>query len=369
MGQTRTLDWARFTINLRPNLPLVEFMNQDAILAYYTEFATHYDETIARDQDYTAFQKIPAWLLAKLPDSPCRLVDLGCGTGLVAKPFIARGDYVTGVDLTPKMLEQAAGLGYKKLICHSLDESLPFETACFEGAFLIGVMEFIQRPFKLFKEIRRVLRSGGLLACSLPEMLPTATETLVGIRTYNPKVMEDFFRSLGFSIERKECFQGFISQGVCVPYVGYLLKAGVFAPSHLPLASHALTVKQTADKGRGVFATCKIPQGSFIERAPLLIFPPDQWPLIAPTTLYDYVFEWGPKSEQAALALGFGSLYNHSIEPNVYYIRREAEEALDYFALKDIEEGQQLLINYNGEPSCQDLVWFQMPSQQDKEIT
>lgn len=334
-------------------------MNQDAILAYYTEFAGHYEETIARDQDYTAFQKIPAWLLAKLPAHPCKLVDLGCGTGLVAKPFIARGDAVTGVDFTPKMLEKAANLGYKQLICHSLDEGLPFETASFEGAFLIGVMEFIQGPFKLFKEIRRVLINGGYLACSLPETLPEATEVLVGIRTYDPKVMEDYFRSLGFSIEHQERFQGFISQDVCVSYMGYLLKAGTFTPTASPLAAHALTVKKTVDRGRGVFATCKIAQGSFIERAPVLIFPTDQWPLIAPTTLYDYVFNWGPKSEQAALALGFGSLYNHSTQPNVYYIRREAEEVLDYFALEDIEEGQELLINYNGEPSCQDLVWFQ----------
>lgn len=335
------------------------FMDQDSILSYYTQFAEEYDETIARDQDYVAYQKIPAWVLEQLSAPPCTLLDLGCGTGLVAKPFITRGDHVTGVDLTPKMLEKAALLGYQHLICHSLDQPLPLLSAHFDAAFLIGVMEFIQRPFALFKEIRRLLRDGGWLACTLPEPLPASIETLIGIRTYSTEVMEAFFTHVGFSIARRERFQGFISHGHSVPYVGYLLRASHFSAMQPPLANEVLAVREIPHKGRGVFATQAIAQGSWIERAPLLVLSAREWEQIASTCLYDYAFEWGPDGHEAALALGYGSLYNHATAPNSYYIRRAEERVLDFFALRDIQAGEELLINYNGEPSCQDRVWFE----------
>lgn len=340
-------------------------MDQKTILQFYTQFADTYDATIAQDKDYTAFERVPSWLLEQLPpsssspSSPSRIIDLGCGTGLVAKPFIERGYLVTGVDLTPKMLEKAALQGYEQLVCQSLDDPLSFASSSFDAACLIGVMEFIQRPYALFREIRRILRDGGLLACTIPETLPASVETAIGIRTYSSSVIEALFAHIGFSIERLERFQGFISEGHHVPYVGYLLRAGDFSPLAPPLAIGCMEVKETPDKGRGVFATRKISQGSFIERAPLLILSAEEWKQIASTNLYHYAFDWGVDGAQAALALGLGSMYNHDITPNVYYLRRPSERSLDFFALRDIQPGEELLINYNGEPGCQDLVWFQ----------
>lgn len=341
-------------------------MDQEEIIHYYTQFAETYDATIAEEKDYTAFQKVPAWVLRQLPSSPCTLIDLGCGTGLVAKPFLQRGDHVTGVDLTPKMLEKAALLGYQDLMCLNLDQPLPFLSAHFHAAFLIGVMEFIQRPFALFRDIRRILREGGMLACTLPEMLPPSVEQSIGIRTYSPSVMEAFFQHSGFSIERRERFQGFISQGYYVSYIGYLLRAGAFSSSTPPLATSALVVQETEHKGRGVFATCDIPQGSWIERAPVLILKPEEWKQVASTMIYHYVFDWEPHGHGAALALGCGSLYNHDVNPNTYYLRREKERALDFFALRDIRKGEELLINYNGEPTSQDRVWFEKHEDEDE---
>lgn len=334
-------------------------MDQESIVGYYTQFADTYDATIAQDQDYTAYQTIPTWVLQQLKPSPCVIADLGCGTGLAAAPFIQRGDHIIGVDLTPKMLEKASQLGYQELICHNLDQPLPFATAHFDAAFLIGVMEFIQRPFALFKELRRILREGGLLGLTLPETLPPDIETLIGIHTYSPLVYEALFKSLGFSIQRQERFQGFISKGHTVTYIGYLLRAETFSFETTTIEKGVLTIKETLNKGRGIFATRKIKQGSFLERAPILILGADEWKHIALTNLYHYAFEWGKNSLDAALALGFGSLYNHDIQPNAYYLRREEAHALDFFALRNIEEGEEILINYNGEPSCKDLVWFQ----------
>jgi SET domain-containing protein len=65
------------------------------------------------------------------------------------------------------------------------------------------------------------------------------------------------------------------------------------------------------------------------------------------TRLAHYYFEWGDDCQQAAIALGYGSLYNHSYNPNARYVFRESEECLEFIALRDIEPGEEITINYN----------------------
>lgn len=67
-----------------------------------------------------------------------------------------------------------------------------------------------------------------------------------------------------------------------------------------------------------------------------------------------YVFGWG--SDSTALALGYGSLYNHSYEPNAETL--ETPDELVITALRTIDEGDEIFINYMG--TAQDGVWFDL---------
>ncbi|MFM8476053.1 MAG: SET domain-containing protein-lysine N-methyltransferase [Planctomycetaceae bacterium] len=60
---------------------------------------------------------------------------------------------------------------------------------------------------------------------------------------------------------------------------------------------------------------------------------------------------------RTAIALGFGSLYNHSYSPNARYddVGRQIKE---YKALRDIQKGEEITINYNGSEDCMDPVDF-----------
>ena len=71
--------------------------------------------------------------------------------------------------------------------------------------------------------------------------------------------------------------------------------------------------------GRGVFARRPIIEGETIECCPALVFPKDDRPHIDRTGLYDYYFDWSDGG--LAVALGYGSLYNHSYSPNAMYLR------------------------------------------------
>ena len=68
-----------------------------------------------------------------------------------------------------------------------------------------------------------------------------------------------------------------------------------------------------------------------------------------------YVFEWG--EGKVALALGFGSLYNHSYRPNARY-NDVGPQTKAFQALRDIAPGEEITVNYNGEPARRRKVWF-----------
>ncbi|NPV92863.1 MAG: SET domain-containing protein-lysine N-methyltransferase [Firmicutes bacterium] len=115
-------------------------------------------------------------------------------------------------------------------------------------------------------------------------------------------------------------------------------------------------VERCIGKGRGVLARRKIGRGELIERAPIVVFTREEWELIDKTVLTDYCFNWGDK--QGALALGYGSLYNHSYSPNARYRENLPEMAIDFIALRDIEAGEEITVNYNGAPGDRTPVWF-----------
>lgn len=113
-----------------------------------------------------------------------------------------------------------------------------------------------------------------------------------------------------------------------------------------------ITSKQTRNRGRGVFARQHIPAETVIERVPVLVVPVDE---IAASRLADYAFTWGRGT--VAVALGYGSLYNHSYAPNARYqdVGRGTKE---FVAIRDIAAGEEITVNYNGEPDNRSAVGF-----------
>jgi SET domain-containing protein len=107
-----------------------------------------------------------------------------------------------------------------------------------------------------------------------------------------------------------------------------------------------------------VFACERIPAGSLIEECPVIEIPEEELVALMPTTLGDYFFQWGPERLQGALALGYGSLYNHSYDPSAGYVRKLESRTIQFLALRDIEVGEEITVNYNGSPEDRSPVWF-----------
>ncbi len=97
--------------------------------------------------------------------------------------------------------------------------------------------------------------------------------------------------------------------------------------------------------GRGVFASTDIKQGTTIELCPV-IFLKDEGRQLNGGKLYNYYLLWD-KQPDAAIALGFGSIYNHSPEPNAIYKKHVKEMTLEFVAARDIKQDEEITINYN----------------------
>ncbi len=119
--------------------------------------------------------------------------------------------------------------------------------------------------------------------------------------------------------------------------------------------SDLVRVRTTKEKGRGVYARKAIKKGATIEKVPLLFLPMDTFVNGRDNKhLNMYFFLWSEKT--VAVSLGFGSLYNHSYEPNARY--EYGKKTLRYLALRDIEKGEEILINYNYLPDSKDPMIF-----------
>jgi SET domain-containing protein len=114
-------------------------------------------------------------------------------------------------------------------------------------------------------------------------------------------------------------------------------------------------IRPSPGKGRGVFALRPIAAGELIERAPVVVIPEGQWEKFEKTILFNYYFSW---ERHSALVLGYGSLYNHSYQPNARFVRQFKEEAMDFIALRAIATGEEIVINYNGDPTDDSPLWF-----------
>ena len=95
-----------------------------------------------------------------------RVLDLGCRSGALTLHFL-EGNSVVGLDVDPAALEKAAALGIEPVQAN-VEEALPFEDESFDVVVAGELFEHLQFPDALVAEIRRVLRTGGVLAGSVP---------------------------------------------------------------------------------------------------------------------------------------------------------------------------------------------------------
>ncbi len=113
----------------------------------------------------------------------------------------------------------------------------------------------------------------------------------------------------------------------------------------------------TSGKHRyGMFCANDIVKDSIIEICPILVIPQEQANGIKlGHILYEYYFEW--INGKIAIALGYGSLYNHDNNPNAEFDPDYTNEHIIIKAATEILAGEEILVDYHA-GSPEDKLWF-----------
>ncbi len=94
------------------------------------------------------------------------LLDVGCGSGYAARMAARQGASVTGLDITPQLLEIARERVPQADFREGRMDALPFEDESFDAVVAFNAFQFADDPAKAVSEAARVVRPGGLVAAT-----------------------------------------------------------------------------------------------------------------------------------------------------------------------------------------------------------
>ncbi len=132
----------------------------------FDDFSTHYDETMLGKLEYRAHEHLRDFAARILPPpgTQQRILDLGCGTGLVARSFLdwANGGPIDGIDLAPRMIETARRHGiYRNLILGDLETELAAPGVSYDLILAADTMIYLGDLSRCFSGVSRRLEPGG----------------------------------------------------------------------------------------------------------------------------------------------------------------------------------------------------------------
>jgi len=138
-----------------------------AVLDQFGKQAESYAALVARNPD----GGLPPLLETARPMPHDRVLDVGCGTGRIAVALAPLVGHVTGVDLTPAMLDQARAVqskaGVSNIDWRQADvTALPFADGAFSLVMCSAMLHHTASPAAVLAEMKRVCAPDGRIAAS-----------------------------------------------------------------------------------------------------------------------------------------------------------------------------------------------------------
>jgi SAM-dependent methyltransferase len=170
----------------------------------YQRPSSLFEHTMSQRRDYAT-----RFILEHF-DRNVRILDLGCGAGVLSEQLLAHGYQVTCADASQDMLDLASQRlqrypSAKYRLVHADIMNLPFESGEFDVVVCLGVFGYFDAVNRALSEVRRVLEPGGTFFMSVRNrynlqltdlgLLPTRAARLLAerVRAYwRPATPEDF---------------------------------------------------------------------------------------------------------------------------------------------------------------------------------
>jgi 2-polyprenyl-3-methyl-5-hydroxy-6-metoxy-1,4-benzoquinol methylase len=148
-----------------------------------------------------------------------RVLDVGCLGGQISRLILERGNEVWGVEINPTAAEVARKRGIRVKVA-DVEQGLPFEDLSFDVVHAGEVLEHLYDTKSFFADCRRVLKPGGILLFTTPNLnsLENRLRVVTGgylsmigaypedhygghVRVFNVQKVKELCRQTGFELK------------------------------------------------------------------------------------------------------------------------------------------------------------------------
>lgn len=100
-----------------------------------------------------------------------KILDIGCAYGYFLKLCEDNGCKTYGIDISKYAIKKAKKITKAKLYCYDVNNGLFFfKKNTFDLIIMFDVIEHLDSPFKILKEVKRVLKKNGIIIITTPNI-------------------------------------------------------------------------------------------------------------------------------------------------------------------------------------------------------
>ena len=144
---------------------VLQAADKHQLASAYAEWASTYDADLVDEMGYRAFSIASDLLISHLRSSQARILDVGCGTGLVGS-YLTRAGYasIDGLDYSADMLAQAKAKSvYSNLLQGDMTRTLALPDDFYDAVICVGTFTLGHVGPGALRELARVSRPGGYI--------------------------------------------------------------------------------------------------------------------------------------------------------------------------------------------------------------
>lgn len=148
---------------------VLEAQTTEELMDAYDLWAAQYDSDLLTEMGYIAPSLTTAILKKHVADHDARILDVGCGTGVVGSLLAESGfTSVDGLDYSEAMLAKAKlKKVYRRLFQADLTTSLVIEDNSYDGLISVGTFTLGHVGPDAFAELIKITRPGGIICCTV----------------------------------------------------------------------------------------------------------------------------------------------------------------------------------------------------------
>lgn len=161
----------------------------------------YWNQVWSKDKIQRNYQNLFKLIIDRIPPN-AKVIDIGCGVGRLSKLIKEKCSVeVVGLDFSSWACKQLSKDGFETIV--STLPQIPIIDNSFDVAIATEVLEHLDKPERTIKEMARVVKSGGIIMCSMPNNMLHPSEELEHQQSFDKTKIKQIFKKYTTDIELK----------------------------------------------------------------------------------------------------------------------------------------------------------------------